>query len=562
MSAETAKKGPKTPEEIEEIQKPEKGKNYYTPGGGMIAIVGMQGSGHEAKVAYIDSPDGQSTDTDPRVVTESGFRKYIEARHAMGVGVIEWGRDFVIDWERSEDQTDLDAEAPQETVDQSVDLALSQEEVERMLTESDAKYRDLLKQYGELSADNDTKSPLLRKMLGGRKRERMLEELYDDLAAAKSTYAVNFVRFCATKGMYEGDGARTKQQMSDDIFDTIREIDPDTRKQTNEVLFEREGEQNLYQKAATQIGRFLNWGDKSLDRYAKNTAAGLGIGVAKGFLLAIFHGSFPVSVTIAGAVMTAASATARYGSTLKYQADALRTHTDEDGKAVPRLSNEQFEALRDSIKLEGIEDVEQMGTRLARDILRGTREAGLAENKAARRQASKNMAGVSVGMALGGLMGGFGGRAIHDAWTAMHQHARTPGVVMTGAPEKAYIPSVTPSPTGSPPEILPSAVTPKSTDLLANNFVVEHGSTFTQEWQQWASANGHQIDAETAGKLNAALLKKFGSKGMIYLDAVADPSKATYSVNGDVRIAMPGDAHWQTGVAEFAQQWLAQQGKW
>ncbi len=570
MSTETIEKAPVT-DGAPDYQFAE---NYLMEGHLVVTIDGITGTGSGAIIDYTVGSWLDSTSLTKKRMTAEEFSEYI--KDAENLGGIPRAQEFRPSLERGDKPTPTPADetepistpgaepevgVPLETHDKPADKE-SAADIERELGALDAHYRDLLKQYGEMSADNDTKSPLMRKMLGGKKRERVREALYDELAAAKSACAMKFVSFCAKMGVYEGEGTQVEQRMSDDVLDTIRELDSEIRAQTSEVLLRREGEHNLYQKAATHLGRFLNWGDTSLKRHAKNAGAGAVVGVVKGAALALFSGSFPVSVTVAGVVMTGVSATARYGSTLKYQEEALRSHVDDDGKVIPRLTNEQFEALRDSIKSEGTDDIEEMGNRLAREILSGAREAGLAENKAARRKASKNMAGLGIGMALGGIMGGFGSRAIHDAWVSARQHARIPGIVIEGTPEKPYVPSMTPMPPEHPPDVLPSAEIPKSPDLLANNFTVEHGSSFTQEWEQWASANGHPIEPDTAGALQQALLKKFGPQGIIDLDKVADASKEVYAQGGDIRISAAGSAHWRAGVAEYAQQWLQQQGNW
>jgi len=96
---------------------------------------------------------------------------------------------------------------------------------------------------------------------------------------------------------------------------------------------------------------------------------------------------------------------------------------------------------------------------------------------------------------------------------------------------------------------------PKPTELLGNNFNVESGHGLTNEWMDWAHANHHALNSRDAWRLHEAVRNHFGDNGII--DKVG-----TYIQHGDLRIAKPGAAQWDKGVAEFAKNWLSSQGKW
>jgi hypothetical protein len=91
--------------------------------------------------------------------------------------------------------------------------------------------------------------------------------------------------------------------------------------------------------------------------------------------------------------------------------------------------------------------------------------------------------------------------------------------------------------------------------LQGNTFDAEPSSGFIREWSQWADANNHHIDEQTARQLHDAVRTQFGDKGII-------TKLGTYVENGDLRIARSGATSWANGVPEFAQQWLAARGKW
>lgn len=92
-------------------------------------------------------------------------------------------------------------------------------------------------------------------------------------------------------------------------------------------------------------------------------------------------------------------------------------------------------------------------------------------------------------------------------------------------------------------------------ELTGNTFYVESGNGLIREWSQWAGANNHSIDSETAKQLHAAVRQHFGDKGIL-------KQLGTYVQNGDLRIARSGMTSWADDVPEFAQQWLAARGKW
>lgn len=168
-----------------------------------------------------------------------------------------------------------------------------------------------------------------------------------------------------------------------------------------------------------------------------------------------------------------------------------------------------------------------------------------------------------IGMVAGGLTGLGVGR-LHEAWDAHTQAAEQADAARKAAEEKAkgLQAQLDQQANGSGTTGGTDVPRPPAPEVLkANTFTVENGNGLIREWSQWANANGHSIDPQTAEQLHQAVLSRFGQNGVIDLNGVPT-NLETYTQAGDVRISAPGTAEWRPGVAEFARDWLKTQGKW
>ncbi len=181
------------------------------------------------------------------------------------------------------------------------------------------------------------------------------------------------------------------------------------------------------------------------------------------------------------------------------------------------------------------------------DIVEGTEQSSDEEMY-------RNRKRVRTARALGAAAGGASGFAARAAFEGIF-----------GGSKSATVEAV--SPDAKPPKEVVDAPKPKVVDnvgeathstkeiLKGNSFNVEYGNGFSHEWVDWAQANGKNLSIEDAYKLHEAVRGKFGDAGIIN-------KLGTYTQNGDLRIASPGNTSWDPGVAKFAQSWLEARGKW
>lgn len=177
-----------------------------------------------------------------------------------------------------------------------------------------------------------------------------------------------------------------------------------------------------------------------------------------------------------------------------------------------------------------------------------------------------------IGMVAGGLAG-FGVGRLHEAWDTQAQRAEQADAARKTAEQRATDAETARKAAEEKAKALQDQLdqrggttgsevpAPGPEVLKANTFTVESGNGLIREWSQWATANGHQIDPQTAEQLHQTVLNRFGQSGVIDLNGVPT-NLETYTQAGDVRISTPGTAEWRPGVADFARDWLKSQGKW
>lgn len=341
-----------------------------------------------------------------------------------------------------------------------------------------ALYQSALNKYATLKADNDTKG-----IIGRKKRLEQLTLAEDDLVNAKKVLAFATVERRREAKLYGEDEAKAKQAESDDLFNEIRKIDPDSRARTNDILIGRQENRNRFEKVAMFVGRYFNWGNK-FGRNAKN----IGTGAALGLTMGLAGVGWPITA----AASLGLGALIREGSRRLYQDEVLKTHMDDKGEVIPQFTDEKYNTFLKSIT-ESSSAVKnssgKMTDKLARDILADSRKVGTEENAKARKKAIWNAGMFTAGMAIGG----FGGNMIHDAW--MNAHAP---VVSAAGPNEGTLPN-----TRYPDAVPIIDKVPTGHVDLANarfpwNFSANHGGAQNamnqlQTLADAAKSRGHQV---------------------------------------------------------------------
>ena len=273
-------------------------------------------------------------------------------------------------------------------------------------------------------------------------------------------------------------------------------------------------------------GKFTDWwvSQKGFSGTLKKVAVVMGAGFVAGGLAATGIGVLGGAATLGGLGSAMAGGAASAGmahSTTRRRANATV-------KGSERTIAQTDSAIDHEAKAKLFDTAESTDTRVDIDYT----------EKQTDKEMLRNRKRVKVSASLGATAGGmaFG---LHKIVT----EAMNPGTAATSPqyplnPLKPRVPEV-----------------PKPTELLGNNFNVESGHGLTNEWMDWAHANHHALNSRDAWRLHEAVRDHFGDNGII--DKVG-----TYIQHGDLRIAKPGAAQWDKGVAEFAKNWLSSQGKW
>ncbi len=273
-------------------------------------------------------------------------------------------------------------------------------------------------------------------------------------------------------------------------------------------------------------GKFTDWwvSQKGFKGNLKKVAVVMGAGFVAGGLAATGIGLLGGAATIGGFGSTLAGGAASAGMALS----TTRRRANATVKGSERTIAQTDAATDHEAKAGLLKAAESIDTRADIDYT----------EKQTDKEMLRNRKRVKISASLGATAGGmaFG---LHKIVT----EAMNPGTVATSPqypfnPVKPRVPEV-----------------PKPTELLGNNFNVESGHGLTNEWIDWAHTNGHALNSRDAWRLHEAVRNHFGDNGII--DKVG-----TYVQNGDLRLAKPGAAQWDKGVAEFAKNWLSTQGKW
>src|SRR5690606_36182430 len=85
---------------------------------------------------------------------------------------------------------------------------------------------------------------------------------------------------------------------------------------------------------------------------------------------------------------------------------------------------------------------------------------------------------------------------------------------------------------------------PQAPEMSGREFYVEPGHGFTHEIQEFAQANGSQVDGKRAFEIYEQAVARFGQDGLI------EPTGTYVRDAGDIGISAPGSAAWKPGVAE------------
>lgn len=261
------------------------------------------------------------------------------------------------------------------------------------------KYKEALAKYAEAKADYDTKGL----HIGRRKREQLLAEAESALVAAKLDYAKAFVVQKREASLYEGEANVVGAAMSNDLFDEVRKLDPESRASTEAVRASRIENRNVWQKGINAVGRFFNWGNK-FGRGAKNVATG----AATGFTIAALGAIWPVT---AGAA-AGASLLVRAASTSAYLDESLRSGAYKKALIEDARFRTFVEKANSDMTSKTVTSVDSAAN-LAGEMLASARQMGTEQNKQARRRASLRVGEFAAGFALGGL----GGTMLHNALT-------------------------------------------------------------------------------------------------------------------------------------------------
>lgn len=144
---------------------------------------------------------------------------------------------------------------------------------------------------------------------------------------------------------------------------------------------------------------------------------------------------------------------------------------------------------------------------------------------------------MKAAVAIGKMAGGFAGIGVKEL---LYNKPETPKDMSPDAP-RAEAPKV---PDADPGLEAPDPV-PETPEINGRMFNVESGNGFTHEIQDFANANGTQVDAKRAFDIYNEAVAKFGEDGLI------DPLGTYKRPQGDYGIMSPGNAQWKPGVAEF-----------
>lgn len=143
-------------------------------------------------------------------------------------------------------------------------------------------------------------------------------------------------------------------------------------------------------------------------------------------------------------------------------------------------------------------------------------------------------------------IGSLGGRAAFGAKNLLDnifdKPKKTPDAPKPEPAPDAPKPPRPEEPTATPPEA-PKPPTPE--EINGRMFNVESGNGFTHEIQDFAQANGTQVDGQKAFDIYNEAIAKFGENGLI------EPTGTYARSAGDFGISSPGGAAWKPGVAEF-----------
>lgn len=369
-------------------------------------------------------------------------------------------------------------------------------------SELSKNYKDALAQYAEAKADFDTKG-----FFGRRKREQLLGELEKVLANAKLEYAKALVTKKNKANLYEGEENAVGQSMSNDMFDEVRKIDPESRGATEVVRQKRVENRNWLQKTGVAVGRWFNWGNK-FGRFAKNVTTGAVAGGLTGFGAA-FAGITGFPVTAAAAV----------GSGLLVRAASASAYLDESlrgGAYKKALIEDQYfkNFIEAAQRTSGNVTAVASANALVGDILGNARKMGMEQNKQARRRATARMGEYTLGFAIGG----FAGNMIHNGLAA-----NAPGNT-AGSPKAPQNPGLPKSP-GAGLGGLDTNIRPGegggefAQKLLAANGIHLNGAHAIQAWDQAThGANALDIFTQNGAKLDTyAMVGKFGGHaGLAY----------------------------------------------
>lgn len=88
---------------------------------------------------------------------------------------------------------------------------------------------------------------------------------------------------------------------------------------------------------------------------------------------------------------------------------------------------------------------------------------------------------------------------------------------------------------------------------------VGDGEGYTQNWVQFAEANGHTLTQMQSLRLHEALVEEFGED---YIDIESVNPDVFAMADGQTGLNASGSAKWEKGVPEFAIKWMTKNGIW
>ncbi|HMS31532.1 MAG TPA: hypothetical protein PJ984_04005 [Candidatus Saccharibacteria bacterium] len=279
-------------------------------------------------------------------------------------------------------------------------------------------------------------------------------------------------------------------------------------------------EEVLYQRQAQSkdTNKFVNWwvGQKGFTGKLKKAGVVVAAGAATGLTAGIFAGA--TAAFIAGGVAGGsignhvtkrrANSVDEFGLTLAVR-QSRTDRTLKNAAIIGRHEGEGIGSVNDIInRTEGRTDDEMLGNR--------------------KRIRTATLLGAAAGK------GAFKLKELFDG--SSDGAPKTPN-----SPKKPQPKAPETTPEAPAAEPIPRPEVP----INGREFYVDSGHGFTHEIQEFAQANGSNVDARKAFDMYNEAVAKFGEDGLI------EPVGTYLRDAGDFGISAPGNAQWKPGVAEF-----------